>query len=68
MQYYRVFCADCKMDYDQGGYKPVICGACGSDFIAVKAVGADDSTAVDDMEDFSGGLPSDAATATGMYD
>lgn len=35
---YTVFCADCKMTYDQNGGvgRPRICGACGSDFIAVK--------------------------------
>lgn len=33
---HTVFCADCKTTYDQTGEKPTICGACGSDFIAVK--------------------------------
>lgn len=35
---YKVFCADCKFTYEQEHSKPTICGACGSDFIAVKLI------------------------------
>lgn len=37
MQVYKVFCADCHFRYEQGS-KPYICGVCGSDWIAVKAI------------------------------
>lgn len=50
MTIYRVFCADCMRGYEQGGYKPHKCGACGSNFIAVKAITVADTLTVDDDE------------------
>lgn len=48
MTNYKVFCADCKMRYEQSGHKPVVCGVCGSDFIAVKAISVADDMALDE--------------------
>ena len=38
MNEFKIFCADCKTEYVQSGSKPVICGACGSNWIAVKQI------------------------------
>lgn len=70
MTNYKVFCADCHGSWEQSGKRPVICGICGSDFIAVKAINVADGLDVDveDESYGSGPPPYDAATATGMYD
>lgn len=43
MKQWRIFCADCKQEYEQEHkyveyFKPVRCGFCGSYWIAVKEI------------------------------
>lgn len=66
MTNYKVFCADCKARYEQGGKKPLICGVCGSDFIAAKPINVADlcGTMIDAFVD---GVEEDGA-GVGAYE
>lgn len=54
MTNYKVLCADCLSRYEQSGHKPIVCGVCGSDFIAVKAVNVADDMPLEDEDMHTG--------------